>query len=86
MEFLQEFFMPIILAGCYVVGAAIKSTEVIDSKYIPAMMLVLGGVLGGVLSGFTVEGIISGAVSGWASTGLHQTVKQLKKGDEASGE
>ena len=33
---------------CYAIGMIIKSTEAIDNKYIPAIVLVVGAILGAV--------------------------------------
>jgi len=76
-EIINKFLMPLVVAGCFALGSALKKAEFFQNKYIPLAMLILGAALGGILSGFTVEGIIAGAVSGWASTGFDQTIKQL---------
>lgn len=74
--------MPLVLAACYCVGAALKSTEKYPNKYIPLTMLVIGGMIAPLATGkWTVEQIIIGCISGWASTGLDQTIKQLSKGE-----
>ena len=33
---------------CYAIGMIIKSTEAIDNKYIPAIVLVVGAILGAI--------------------------------------
>ena len=73
-EIINQFLMPLVVAGCFALGSALKKAEFFQNKYIPLAMLILGAALGGILS---VEGIIAGAVSGWASTGFDQTIKQL---------
>lgn len=82
MEMLEQFVMPLVLVGCFVIGAALKSTEKYPNKYIPLTVLILGGILAPLATGsWTAEQIIIGCISGWASTGLDQTVKQLTKGE-----
>ena len=41
-EIITQFLMPLVLAGCYAIGAALKSTEHYPDKYIPATMLLIG--------------------------------------------
>ena len=70
--------MPLVLAACYAIGAALKSTEHYPNKYIPATMLLVGAVLAPLATGdWSAQTIMIGAISGWASTGLNQTIKQL---------
>ena len=40
-EIITQFLMPLVLAACYAIGAALKSTEHYPDKYIPATMLSL---------------------------------------------
>lgn len=78
MDIINQFLMPLVLAGCYAIGAALKSTEHYPDKYIPATMLIIGAVLAPLATGdWSAETIMIGAISGWASTGLNQTIKQL---------
>lgn len=73
----------------YVLADIIKATR-LDSKWIPAICGVLGGVLGVVgmltMPGFPAADILSafavGAVSGWAATGVHETTHIIKTGEE----
>ena len=72
---------------CYLVGAGVKVTP-LDSKYIPVIVGVAGGVLGVVgyyfMPDFPATDIITavavGIVSGLAATGVDQVVKQLGGG------
>ena len=52
-----------------------------DDKWIPTVLLILGGVLGAILFGISVEGIVKGMLSGLASVGLHQAFHQFIKVD-----
>ena len=77
-EIITQFLMPLVLAGCYAIGAALKSTERYPDKYIPATMLLIGAMLAPLATGdWSAQTIMIGAISGWASTGLNQTIKQL---------
>ena len=77
-EIITQFLMPLVLAACYAIGAALKSTEHYPDKYIPATMLLVGAVLAPLATGdWSAQTIMIGGISGWASTGLNQTIKQL---------
>ena len=79
---IQEFIMPIALVGCFALGAALKSMELFPDKYIPLAMLICGACIAPLVTGdWSAQTIMIGAISGWASTGLHQTFKQLNKKD-----
>ena len=77
-EIITQFLMPLVLAACYAIGAALKSTEHYPDKYIPATMLLVGATLAPLATGdWSAQTIMIGAISGSASTGLNQTIKQL---------
>ena len=77
-EIITQFLMPLVLAACYAIGAAFKSTERYPNKYIPGTMLFIGAALAPLATGdWSAQTIMIGAISGWASTGLNQTIKQL---------
>lgn len=87
MEFLNDFFVPIVVGIClcagYVVKHLIPSEKV--NKFIPLIVTVLGVVINVWYSGFSFspEILLGGLLSGLASTGLHQAFKQfIKKEDE----
>lgn len=87
MEFLNDFFVPIVVGIClcagYVVKHFIPSEKV--NKFIPLIVTVLGVVINVWYSGFSFspEILLGGLLSGLASTGLHQAFKQfIKKEDE----
>lgn len=73
---------------CYVAAEAVKATK-IDTKWLPVICGILGGLLGAlgvyVMPDFPAEDVITaaaiGIVSGLASTGANQVYKQLKGGD-----
>lgn len=72
---------------CYLVGEGVKVSP-LDSKYIPVIVGVVGGILGVVayligMPDFPANDIITaiavGIVSGLAATGANQIAKQFKK-------
>ena len=73
---------------CYLIGTAVKAIGGMD-KYIPTIVGAAGAVLGVVamyvMPKFAAQDILTavaiGIVSGLASTGAHQAVKQIKKGE-----
>lgn len=80
LGFITEYYMPLVLAACLIVGYCIKHISWLDkisNEYIPTIMAVLGAVLGCVANGTTLETVIAGAFSGLASTGLHQVFTQI---------
>ena len=70
---------------CYCVGLVIKSTDIIDDKYIPAIVLIVGAILGGIgmwiIPEYPATDIITaiavGFASGGTATAVNQTIKQL---------
>ena len=73
---------------CYLVGAGIKVSS-LDSKYIPVIVGVAGGILGMVgyliMPDFPATDILTavavGIVSGLAATGVDQVFKQMVGSD-----
>lgn len=78
LQFLQELFVPIVMAICLCVGYVLKHwIKDVDNRIIPTVLMVLGAVCACVnAKGITLELIAAGAVTGLASTGLHQMFKQ----------
>ncbi len=77
---MSQYCEPTILVICLCVGYIIHGwIKDVDNKFIPTIC----GVLGVCLSiwihwgNITAETVVLGLVSGLASTGLHQTFKQL---------
>ena len=78
MDFLTQYYIPIVLVACLVVGYLMKQFMPADNKWIPLTVTILGAVLGCIASkGISLEAVVAGAVSGLASTGLHQLFKQF---------
>ena len=77
----DEYLIPIIAVGCLCIGFVLKKWMPADDKWIPTILLVLGGIAGAILFGFNLENIIKGMFSGLASVGLHQAFHQFIKVD-----
>ena len=80
--------VPVIIGICFGLGVVYKSCPWIKDEYIPAIEVFTGAILGVIayfmhVSWLPAEDILMaifiGVGSGWASVGLDQTVKQLKK-------
>ena len=85
LNFLTEYYIPIVLVACLIVGYCIKHIsrlEKISNEHIPAILAVLGAALACVSAAsggnpITLETVVYGAFTGLASTGLHQAFKQI---------
>lgn len=73
---------PSIVVLCCVIGAIIKHLfDKIDNRYIPIIVACSGVVLACLAEHcVSIDNVAQGIISGWASTGVHQTFKNLKKG------
>lgn len=81
LNFLTEYYMPVVAAACLIVGYCVKHIawlEKVSNQYIPAVLAALGAVLACMAaSSASLEVMVAGAFSGLASTGLHQTFKNM---------
>lgn len=81
LDFLTEYYLPLVLVACLIVGYCIKHIAWLDkvsNQYIPTILAVLGAVLACASnSTITLETIVYGAFTGLASTGLHQAFKNI---------
>lgn len=80
LDFIVDKYIPVILVANLIIGYIIKETPVLDkvaNAYIPLIVTITGALLGIFINGLSVEALVYGAVSGLASTGLHQTFKQI---------
>ena len=79
LNFLSEMYVPIVMAGCLIVGYILKKwPKDPGNKWIPTILVVLGAALGCLANGqITLQNIVYGAFTGLASTGFHQAFKQL---------
>lgn len=93
MDFIQTISIPSIVVVVYGVMFVLKSALNSErfNAFIPLIAALVGGVFGVLLYvGFPdlipatnfCSAIIIGAASGWAATGMHQTGKQLKGGNQ----
>ena len=85
LEFLQELYVPIVMAICLCVGYILKHwMEDLNNRVIPTVLAVLGAVCACVHVGnVSLELIAAGAITGLASTGVHQVFKQwIEKGNK----
>lgn len=72
---------------CYLVGYCVKCSP-LDSKYIPAICGIVGGILGpvglAIMPDFPAADMLTavavGIVSGLAATGVDQAIRQIKGG------
>lgn len=85
LGFLTEYYVPIVIVACLIVGYIIKtSLDFIPNKYIPLILAILGAIVCCVANtSIDLNTIVYGAFSGLASTGLHQAFTRLiEKGGE----
>ncbi len=84
LNVLGNYIVLLVVGICLCVGYVIKvSFTKIDNKYIPCIMAILGCVLNvWIAGGINPEIILGGMLSGLASTGLHQTFKNLIRGEK----
>ena len=79
IEFLTEYFVPVIVGICLCVGYVVKTSTPLDNKYIPLLNAVIGLLLAGWIHvpNITPEVILSGLFSGLAATGLYEAFRNL---------
>ena len=83
MEFIAEYFIPIVLVACLVVGYIMKNFLPNDNRWIPLTLAVLGAILGCIAAkDIAIDHIAAGMVTGLAATGLHQVFAQLIGADK----
>lgn len=88
MEYIFQLFAGyiniVVLGICLCTGYIIKhSIPIIDNKYIPLILAILGVVLNVWVHQWTFSPdiLLGGLVSGLAATGIHQLVKHLRGKD-----
>ena len=77
---ITENFTLVVLLGCLVVGYIIKHAtflKIIPNDFIPVILAAVGMVLNAVANGPSLETFVYGAITGLASTGFHQTFKNI---------
>ncbi|WP_036689448.1 phage holin family protein [Paucisalibacillus globulus] len=79
---LTEYVVLVVVAICLAIGFVVKnSLDIIQNKYIPLIMAVLGVLLNVWLNtgAFTPEILLGGLASGLASTGAFELIKNTRK-------
>ena len=79
LTFIKDLYMPLIVVLCLGVGYILKHwIKDIDNKVIPTVLAVLGMAVAILTTPEpNLQVIVGGMLSGLASTGLHQTFKNL---------
>lgn len=78
MDFITQYFIPIVLLAGLIVGYLMKNFLPSDNKWIPLTLAILGAILGCIANrSIDLNSIVAGAMSGLAAVGLHQTFKQF---------
>lgn len=79
LNLLGGYLVLVVVGICTCCGYVIKTSfSFIENKYIPCIMALLGCALNiWVSGGVSPEVILGGLISGLASTGLHQSFKNL---------
>ncbi len=77
---LSTLISPTIVVICYLVGLIVKNfVSKIDNGYIPIINGVVGIVIACLMSkAVSFDIIAQGVVSGWASTGLFESIRNMK--------
>lgn len=80
LNFLQEYFVPVIVGICLCVGFVIKKwIKDVDNKFIPTINAILGLALACGVNWGTIDlnVILGGLVSGLAATGLYEAFRNF---------
>lgn len=79
LQFLQEMYVPAVLAMCLSVGYILKHwVSDVDNRIIPTVLAVLGAVCACINAwDVSLDVICAGLITGLASTGMHQAFKQF---------
>jgi hypothetical protein len=80
LNFLQDFFIPIVIGICLCVGYILKNIVTTDkiNRFIPLIMGVLGFAIAFWINNtITPEVLLKGLISGLSSTGLYELFKNF---------
>lgn len=78
LEFLIDMYIPVVMVICLCLGFCLKKFAPTDNKWIPLILMIVGGVLACLYNkGISIDHIAAGMVTGLASVGLHQVFKQI---------
>lgn len=80
---MEKYELELIIGICWCIGFIMKKwIKKMEDKYIPTALVVIGVLLSmWIHKGISPEVILEGMVSALASTGVHQNVKQMLKGE-----
>lgn len=79
LEMFEDLTVPIIVACCWCIGFIMKKWLPTDDKWIPTVLLFIGGISGFILGGLDYKNIVAGMISGLAAVGVHQVFHQQTK-------
>ncbi|MDF2950773.1 MAG: holin [Anaerocolumna sp.] len=89
ISFLNDYVNLVVLGICLCLGYVIKtSLDIINNKYIPAIMLFLGTGINCIINAPNINAavVLGGMISGLASTGLYEAMRNLLDKDGKKGE
>lgn len=81
-EMLQKYLIDqalVLIPVCYILGNAIKSSQSIDDKYIPGLLIILSIILSLLIIGFSIDSAIQGILAAGAAVLCNNINKQSKK-------
>lgn len=79
-SFLSNYYIPLVVAACLVIGCCIKQIDVIPNKFIPTILAAIGAVVAvWDAQALSATIVINGALSGLIATGLYEAFTQYLK-------
>lgn len=77
IQVLQDYLVLVVVGLCYCIGFAIKKFDKISNKWIPPIVMILGGFFNIWVNGWSItpEILLGGFASGLAATGFDQLVR-----------
>ena len=75
----------LVVAVLIVIGKTLKTSKLIDDRYIPILLVVLGTIIAGIgsyvgaINDSLYNAIMKGAIAGASAVGVHQAYKQSTK-------
>ena len=89
LSILTEYFVPVVMVACLVVGYIIKHATFlkwVNNSDIPAILAAVGAIVNSIVGGLSTESVIYGAMMGLSATGFHQVFKKFVEGSETNSE
>jgi hypothetical protein len=83
IDFLNEFFLPVVAGICLCAGYVMKTATSLENRYIPAINALLGLALSLWIhwGAITPAAVLSGLFSGLSATGLYEAFRNMIGGD-----